>query len=757
MVIKKYKKQIILLFSLILLLALFLSAMSKTQMQENSNDKKSESTANVMEIHSTEDYLNFSESVGNGNDYENWEISLCCDLDFSSSQNMSPVGYRQGTEPVTFLGTFNGNGHRISGLSIHTPEQNAGMFARLGGVVKNLWMDACEFSGERCGTVAAVMDGGAILNCYLDASVEGNQIGSITAVLDGNIENCVASTDEFYGAIRSGQVDNCFTVSEYDAATLNNNLMYLGQSYQDMEWNCWENTEEGLTMTDQKAVLLSKITTKLPVDGRDIELNGHYSFSDRKWCIALPAGFSEKEIQIEIETSSGSHLTMTKSPLDQEIYCIQGDLVFPITFLSAKIDTLYIALAKEKDLAYVNENKLEEIPGIVTMIDTEGNTSNASLQGFYGHGNDSWSAEKKSYNMKFTSPVDLFGMGADEDYALLAGYRRNSLMSYVITAGISKELGFEYAQDFRLVNLYVSGEYAGVYYLAEKVKLDQNRVDITSVFENTKLVNRRRLDTFKYQSRKDNGSSAEQYFYNIPNNPGDITGGYLLEIDIEDYGQYDSRFVTERGVGVVLKRARYSSKEQVAYISGFWQEFEEALFSEDGKNSKGRYYTEYIDLESFAMQWLMYELEQEISLNSSIYYYKESDIDGDGLIHACQPWDVESSYILEEMGNNLWMTGAKEKTLSGYWSAFYKHEDFRREVYRLWTEKFIPVIDVLLESEPTQTESGLKNLSWYRYHIVDVHKLEKSRWRSMSPWEKVNEIEEFLILKKEVLSGILIQ
>lgn len=755
----KYIKYMILLCTAASMLIVYTILMHHTL--ESKNNQKEHGTQlvyenSVLKIHNVEDYLKFAESISE-NDYKNWEVLLCADLDFSKYTHMTPIGYRSDTmDSVTFHGVFNGNGHKITGLSIYMKDQGAGMFARLGGTVKNLWLDNCVFSGKKSGTVAAEMVGGSILNCYLNSVVEGEKAGAIVAVLDGNIENCVASSDEFYASIRKGEVNNCFSMDGYNDSVLNSYLMYLKVSYEDADWNSWKSVEDGQGLKEKKATFLDEITASLFVGGRDIKLNAYYSFANQKWCVVLPANYSEKEVQLEIKTSADQLFSMTRLSAEQEIYCIQEDIVYPISFLCAdNIDTLYITLAKERNLSYVHDNKLEEIPGVLTIIEKNGEISYASIQGFYGHGNDSWLADKKSYNLKFDSYVDLLGMGANEDFALLAGYRRNSLMSYVTTAELAKEVEFEFAQEFRLVNLYVAGEYAGIYFLAEKNKIAQNRIDITNIYENTEAVNARPLETFGYQYQYDEEMDVEQHFYDISKNPEDTTGGYLLEIDIEDYGLMDSRFVSKNGVGIVLKRARFSSKEQVEYISEFWQEFEDALLSADGKNSKGKHYTEYIDLESFAMQWLLYELAQEISLNSSIYYYKESDITGDGLIHACPPWDVESSYILDEVSDGLWLTGAKEKTLNGYWKAFYLHEDFRQAVSQVWIEKFRPALKMMLNEEPIVNEKGTKNLSWYKYNTVELHKLENSRWKFAYPWNRINEIEEFLLIRIGALDKIL--
>ena len=142
-------------------------------------------------------------------------------------------------------------------------------------------------------------------------------------------------------------------------------------------------------------------------------------------------------------------------------------------------------------------------------------------------------------------------------------------------------------------------------------------------------------------------------------------------------------------------------------------------------NSLGKHYTEYIDTESFAMQWLLYELVQEGSMSSSIYFYKESDVTGDGLLHACFPWDMEHSYVLSEKNGQLWNITEKAETLYGYWKKFYEHEDFRVELRRVWEEKFLPAIHAMTVEEAIETVNGMKNLRWFEERIAALDKLEE--------------------------------
>lgn len=495
---------------------------------------------------------------------------------------------------------------------------------------------------------------------------------------------------------------------------------------------------------------LHRLTGSIMAGEQEIFLNGYCSAENDQWYIALPAGYAQKEVFMKAYTSEGT-MTFKRSSNENKILFTIGEDKYLINFLcDENIDTLYIELSKDKKLTDVHENKAEEFPGRMIVIGRDADIDAATIKGFYGHGNDSWEADKKSYNIKFDSGVDLLEMGENEDFVLLAGYRFNSLMSYCTSTEFVQEMGFDYAPEFRLVNLYVEGEYVGIYFLTEKIELDKNRIDISNIYEETKKVNTERLDQFEYQMYLNEITEKKGYYYEIPVNPEDITGGYLLELDVADYDDNVSRFITKgRKNKVTLKRARYASEAEVKYIADFWQDFEDALLSESGVNSKGKCYTEYIDLESFAMQWLLYELAQENSMRSSVYYYKESDVTGDGLIHACYPWDLERSYTSMESPEKFWNV---EQGV--FWEAFYRHEDSRYAIIKVWNEKLMPAIELMVKEEVLETEGGFKNLSWYQENCFYASELEHSRWNDTNFYEKCDLIRENLKTRKEVLTSI---
>ena len=705
--------------------------------------------ANALEIDSVEGFVAFASTVSHSNNYDGSLVILNSDLDFSGYDNFPVVGLEEEGENVVFMGTFEGNGHLITGICVENNAE-AGIFANVGGIVKNLIVENCIFQGETCGAIAAELSQGAIINCYVDTENAGEISGAIVGESrEGVIENCVVN-NHVSGNAEDGQEINCYQIGEQDAVVLNQNLIGLRGKYGDCSLNQWS-TGANSRLSNQKCNLLESLTIIIKVSGQDVELKGYYSDNDKCWCFALPTGYAGRKLAIRAKSTYGEDIVVNKDKNTELVEFNFAESIYQVKFITAEnAESLYIVLDQNKNLDYVHLNKLEEIPGRMLIFDEKGKVSNKEFSWFYGHGNSSWEADKKSYNLKFESYENILGMGANDGFALLAGYRMNSLMSYAVSHELSEEIGFPYVPEYRFVNLYVAGEYAGVYCLIEKIEIDTNRLEISNVYDEMKRINTQELEFLEVQSWKNQDTGERRYYYDIENDPKDITGGYLLEIDFFDYSEQESRFTTKHQHNkIVLKRAMYSSEAQVNYIAGFWQDFEDALFSENGYNLKGKRYTEYIDVESFAMQWLMYELSKEDSMLSSIYYYKESDIAGDGLIHACYPWDMERSYSSLDTTEVFGSVNRK----SDYWAAFYQHEDFRAELARVWNIKLVPAIEKMVMEQTSGKNESIKNISCYESFIKELSKLENSRWPETDMLGKCDLIRNILIEREKVLSN----
>jgi len=167
-------------------------------------------------------------------------------------------------------------------------------------------------------------------------------------------------------------------------------------------------------------------------------------------------------------------------------------------------------------------------------------------------------------------------------------------------------------------------------------------VEIRDLEEITEDINDQPLGEYRMLGSKTPVKGQGKY-YDIPNDPADITGGYLMELDLEArYHLLTSAYVTERGQIISIRSPEYISRAQYEYISGLLQSVENALFSQDGTDPvTGRRFEEMVDLDSAALKYLFEELICNFDANkTSQFFYKDA---GDPLIRLGPPWDYDIS------------------------------------------------------------------------------------------------------------------
>ena len=191
-----------------------------------------------------------------------WAV-LMENITLNSSEEWTPIG----NEEHLYTGTFDGDGHTISGLNINNSTANyQGLFGYVGtgGTVKDLSVSGkvsgnnyvggvvgdnrgsvedCDFTGSVTGTVDYVggvvgYNGGTVKNCYntgnisgnISDNTSGNQVGGIVGQNSGTVENCY-NTGNISGDISigisggvvgwndSGTVKNCYNTGNISGNT----------------------------------------------------------------------------------------------------------------------------------------------------------------------------------------------------------------------------------------------------------------------------------------------------------------------------------------------------------------------------------------------------------------------------------------------------------------------------------------------------------------------------------------------------------
>lgn len=363
------------------------------------------------------------------------------------------------------------------------------------------------------------------------------------------------------------------------------------------------------------------------------------------YCLYLPSTVSSEELTVNFNGSfsvDGTALTSGEATdafaSKQAVSAVINGTGTTITVYQSTLPSVFVTTASGSFSA-IDASKENKEKGTITVADSEEVYYDGALKQIKGRGNETWNQPKKPYNFKFDSGVSLLGMEEAKDWCLIASYIDNSFLRNPIASELGAMFEVQFAPETKPVVLYRNGQYNGVYLLTEKVEIDKNRVNITNLEKLTEKAvgGETDLDTFP-RGGATTGYKAGTYKYiDIPSDPADITGGYLLELELRDrYPGEISGFVSNRGMSVVIKEPEYASKAQVEYIRNYFQSFEDALFAPDGRNSQGKHYSEYIDVQSFADLYVLNDVLVNFdTCITSAYLYKDA---GD-VMYSGPIWD----------------------------------------------------------------------------------------------------------------------
>ena len=301
-----------------------------------------------------------------------------------------------------------------------------------------------------------------------------------------------------------------------------------------------------------------------------------------------------------------------------------------------------------------------------------------------GRGNVTWSQadDKRPYNITLGTKIKFPGIdsGKTKKWTFLAEIFDHSLLSNRSGFYLAHEIGI--GQDTASADVWMNGEYQGCYTVTPKT------------------------DSFVTKD----GFTIEQDNYLEPSVADGGDPQFTLVGLKESYGWssfYNRITVKKMGDNLLLKDGEVDESPEnmeatAAQIQTWLQDAWDAIRSDDGYNSKNKYYTEYIDLESFAKMYLMHEYVKSYDVCAgSILYHRDGQTDNDKLI-AGPIWDLDNALGSTNRNKNL---GAADDRWHGdrrsgegdfiqnvqeYKSSVYKilskHEDFMAEVTKQYNK-----------------------------------------------------------------------
>lgn len=406
------------------------------------------------------------------------------------------------------------------------------------------------------------------------------------------------------------------------------------------------------------------------------------------------------------------------------------------------------------NLDAVHADKDYKEAGYIQIIGADGLSVeyDGDLEYIKGRGNSTWKMEKKPYNLKLDKKANLFGMGKSKKWSLIANHSDTSLMRNSIIYSVAGQV-LEYTPKYTPVDVYINNEYMGSYILTTRVEADDNRVEIEDLDGANEDANPDLdfddLDRGGVYGTYSGLLQGTQKWVEIPENPENITGGYLMEMEIADrYPGEISGFVTDNGQPMIFKNPEYATEAEIKYISSFYQKFENAVMSADGYNDDGVYYTDLCDVETFQLFYAINEWASNMDCGlTSTYLYKPEN---DDKLYAGPVWDFDIAF--GNNGGNRYgcdYTNPEEFTVCfgrqykntvfksqdidakpTLFNALCQKQDFVTGVKNVWDNQLAPVVNFANEVMISQYYSKIEGsavanaIRWNIYGTTDVAKIK---------------------------------
>lgn len=321
---------------------------------------------------------------------------------------------------------------------------------------------------------------------------------------------------------------------------------------------------------------------------------------------------------------------------------------YEVIFLrGSEIPAIFLTTASGS-LDYVHAQKGNQERGYLQILKENGEQDcSVALKRISGRGNTSWDAVKKSYTLKLDEAEDILGMGASKTWLLIANYYDGAYIRNQIGFEMARKGGILYTPDERFADLYVNGEYRGLYQIMEKLEAGENRMEI--------------------------GNSS------------------LLELDQREKVGDEEYIMLSNDQPVVIHDP--ASGEELELVKRFFDSFCADM-------EEGEVPFERLDMDSFAKDFVLEEILQDLDFGATSHYMY-LDLENE-MLYDGPPWDLD---------NTMGRGGAQEaesyftttyklssNNLTRWYARLITEKQFYQEVSGQYQENFRSALAQMVET-----------------------------------------------------------
>lgn len=321
-----------------------------------------------------------------------------------------------------------------------------------------------------------------------------------------------------------------------------------------------------------------------------------------------------------------------------------------------------------------------------------------------GRGNWSWeNSNKKPYKIKFADKQSPLGLDRSRHFVLLtqfndfSGYLRNA-----IGFEMSRLLNMPYTPSQVPVELVLNGDYVGLYFLCEKIRVESGRVDIMEQ------------------------ADLEQ----IPDN---ATGGWLLELSNDGnivIDQYQNNDPSNSRFTICSQSPEVLSQVQRHYIHNLLARADSCIYVSD-KSDQG--WEQILDINTLARFYVIHEVMENVeAFSGSLFMYK--DLGWDEKLMFGPVWDFDNSFFQEKTTSDHFIFDYDTHYPFLWIKELLKFPRFQQQVRQVWSEFCINrVLDKLIDH------------AWqWRSLLVEAEQHDRQRWQAYASSHTTDKPQEFL-------------
>lgn len=345
-------------------------------------------------------------------------------------------------------------------------------------------------------------------------------------------------------------------------------------------------------------------------------------------------------------------------------------------------------------------------------------------------GSSSQESPKKNYGLTTrmaddvtNNNVSLLGMPEENDWILGGMVFDTSFVRDYFSQSLSRKMG-NYASRATYCEVIINNDYKGLYMLQEKLKADDNRIDVLKIGKNDNTLPALSGGYISKADKPTGGDPIAWRMYSFQNSPVD----YIHE----------------------LPKPEDATTAQTAYISNEFFKLESAARNNDISVVNG--YPSLIDIPSF----IDYMIVNEFASNPDAYQYSTFfHKDRNGKLRAGPVWDLDLSFgndlfqwYLDRSKTNLWyFEDYYYNNGSRFWRDLFYNNTFKCYLSRRWhglTEPGMPLNRVVREAFIDETVAL----------ISEAVVRDCQRWGKVSNQAaRINAIKTFMQAREQWISS----